>query len=130
MSDALSNTRAFVLQRIRAMLAQPDGWGPPLSVELQLLTLVETLHALDGATNDRIQGVTRRFAGFISEQVPGPPLPLAQRLELEDEASARFVQILAQFVRAEQGLDADHRVLKVRFRGPPLAGVSAKGVEA
>ena len=130
MSDALSKTRAFVMQRISAMLAHPDGWGPPLTVELQLLTLVETLHALDGAPDDRIHGVTRRFAGFIRKRVPGPSVPLAERLDLENEASEEFVRILAQFMVAEQHLDAELQVLPVHFNGPPLTGISVPGAEA
>jgi len=99
-------------------------------VELQLLSLVETLHALDGATEDRIYGVTQRFAMFVTQRVPGPPVPLAQRLKLDNEASARFVAILAQFVSAEQRLDAEVQVLRVHFDGPPLAGIPAPSAEA
>lgn len=124
MSDALFKTRAFVMRRISAILAQPDGWGPPFAVEMQLLTLVEMLHSLDGAAEERIQNVTRRFAGFINKRFPGPPLPLAHRLELDDEANEQFTRTLAQFVQAEQSLDAEFQVLPVQFKGLPLEGVA------
>lgn len=130
MTEARSRTRAFVVERISALLARPDGWGPPLAVELQLLTLVETLHALDGASDERIHSVTQRFSEYLAERVGGAPLPLAERLGLSEQASEAFTRLLAHFLLEEQSLDAELEVLPVQFQRPQQDGGSSPSAEA
>lgn len=100
---------AFVQQRTSALLESPDGWGPPHAVELQVLLLVEIQHALRGSP-EIAEGVTRRFAGYLGEILPGPPHPLAIRMGLDDSATKEFVAHLRVFVARElsddpQGID-------------------------
>lgn len=100
----ISHVKEFVLQRLDKMLAQPDGWGPPHAVEDLILTLVEMLHVINGAPEDHILGVSCRFGGFINNRHPGPPIALASRLGLEDEATEEFIETMTLFVQSEQSL--------------------------
>jgi hypothetical protein len=93
----------FVEQRLLAILKSPNGWGPPMAVELQVLLLVEMWHVIQGAPSEHVDRTSWRFAAYLGLVLPGPPVSLASRLELTDEASDQFVSILRAFVEHEQG---------------------------
>ncbi len=92
----------FVNQRIADLLRAPDGWGPPHAVELQLLLLIEVLHVASGSPPGIVDGVMERFDRYIGTRVPGPPLPLALRLGLQDEANTQFIDLLHGFLQSER----------------------------
>ena len=89
----------FVRQRLTSLLTEPDAWGPPIAVELQLLLLVEVLHTIRGSDPD---GVASRYEHHLAARVPGPPAPLADRLGLNGLATSRFIEILRDFSSSEQ----------------------------
>src|SRR5690349_14238823 len=95
--------KEFVEQRLLAILRSPDGWGPPLAVELQVLLLVEMGHVVRGAPSEHVDKTSRRFTTYLGLVLPGPPVSLASRLELTDAATDQFVAILRAFVEYEQG---------------------------
>lgn len=94
----------FVRQRLEAILKYPNGWGPPIAVETQVLLLVAMWHVVQGAPSEHVDHTSRRFAGHLGSVLPGPPVPLAFRLGLADTASDQFVAVLRTFVQQE-GVD-------------------------
>lgn len=95
--------KEFVTQRLEALLQRPDGWGPPLAVELQFLLLVEMWHVVQGASTEHVDGVAGRFERFLRTRFPGgPPVPLALRLGLDQRATDEFIDVLKSFLEQEQ----------------------------
>ncbi len=92
----------FVRRRLTSLLQNPDGWGPPHAVELQLLLLLEMWLVVAGAPQETVDAVAERYQRFLSRELPGPPLPLSLRLRLGNESSPEFVRFLRKFVLAEQ----------------------------
>lgn len=117
---------AFVNQRVSALLASPDAWGPPEAVELQLLLLLEMWHVARGAPRDEIDGVTERYDRHLGRAVPGPPVSLAARLELTAQADERFVNVLRDFAATELAPRLDQGVLRVAH-APPLPRRDQRG---
>jgi hypothetical protein len=109
-SAALAN---FVLRRLEALMRAPDGWGPPHAVELQVLLLVEAWHVVQGAPQEEVDATTARFARFLGQRLPGPPVPLAWRLGLEQDhqANPRFLELLRAFVMEEMQLGRERALV-------------------
>lgn len=108
----------FVQRRLAALLKTPDGWGPPHAVELQLLLLVEMEHVVSGVSADTVDEVTLRYDRYLGRVRPGPPRPLALRLDLDERSTPEFVSLLTEFLRLERG---------IRDRKAPLAPCFSRG---
>lgn len=118
--------RAFVRQRIGALLDRPDAWGPPEAVELQLLLLLEMWQLASGASQEEIDGVFDRYQRHLGRAVPGPPASLSERLGLAARADERFVRVLREFVDTEFARQHDRFVLS-SARAPSLPRRDQKG---
>lgn len=97
-------TPRFVRQRLHAILASPDEWGPPEAVELQVLLLVEILLVTSGRPTAYADQVVVRYRQFRETHGLASPLPLAHRLGLRNRASAEFINVLKRFTESELGV--------------------------
>lgn len=102
--DPRAGMLAFVDQRIGALLARPDGWGPPESVELQLLLLIEMRHTVLGLPVGFVDAVNERYSAFIERAFPGSNSSLASRLGLVRRASQPFIETIGEFLERERGM--------------------------
>lgn len=105
----------FVRQRLTSLLAEPDAWGPPIAVELQLLLLVELLHTVRSSDPDV---VAARYERHLAARVPGAPAPLADRLGLTGSATPEFVDILRVFAATELATLSRQALVDVPHRAP------------
>lgn len=112
---------SFVQERITALLGRPNGWGPPLAVELQVLLLIEMWHIVNGASREHADGVAERYDRFVGSVLPGPPFPLAARLGLGDHANERFIELLREFLSREQAAGREEGEVRTSARRVPSA---------
>ena len=90
----------FARDRLLAVLARPDGWGPPEAIEAQVLLLVD-VQLVAYNESDRVDGIPERFAAFRARHGVGGSLSLAGVLGEGLRSSARFTGLLAAFVDEE-----------------------------
>lgn len=76
-------------------------WGPPRSIEVQLLLLIETKLTSLGVSTEVVDGVASRFAKFVRERYPGSVGYLADAMGLENWSSPEFMASLAEFLTQE-----------------------------
>ena len=111
----------FVHGRLEALLTRPDGWGPPSSVEDQVLTMVELRHVLVGQPDEVVHETCQRFVRYVGTTVAPGPQTLAPKLGLYERVTGgegggyywpraadndRFIEVLRAWVQAEDDLDS------------------------
>lgn len=101
----------FIVARISSILRRPSSWGSPLSVEDQVLQLLEMRRALLGATASATD--TRHFmqsySAFIARELQdATAAPLSKQLEARGRATDLTV-LLGKFVQEDlASLVAEH----------------------
>lgn len=116
MSPAESRLLAFIASRLESLLHRPAAWGAGLSIEEQVLQLLELRRVLldpsltANDTHKLMRAYTRFIANTLEDATPEPLAIQLQRLGRESELVAhlaRFDELeLAQFV-AEIDLASD-----------------------
>ncbi len=105
--EAPAKVVRFVKIRLERLLATPDLWGPPESVELQVLLLLEVRLAAMGLPDEDVYRLPRRYKSYLNDVVDGPPTTLARRLGLKSRATQQFTEVLRSFVERETGALVD-----------------------
>jgi hypothetical protein len=102
----------FIAERIESMLRRPSVWGSNLSVEDQVLQLIEIRRLILVPANDGggTRGLMQRYVHFIGTQIPNAtPQPLSVQLERLGR-SAEFSMMLKTF--------ADHELAVAKRLAP------------
>lgn len=100
---------AWIENRLKMILLRPDMWGPPIAVELQILLLVEMWHistreARESAweAGEKVGSMYERYTRFLETVLPGKCTGLADRLDLTNRSSERFIEVLRDFIKSEE----------------------------
>lgn len=91
----------FVKSRLEAIIRYPQGWGTAAAVELQIILLLETLHVLEGKTQEYVDETHTRFLHFMGERGLDDTKPLAVQMEIENPGVEEFISVLQSFVEQE-----------------------------
>lgn len=91
----------FITERVNHILARPDMFGPPESIELQMLLLCEMQHVCCGVDPNLTVG---HWRAFIHEKHRGNR-SLAGNLGLHRSSTPEFIELMREFVTRETLLD-------------------------
>lgn len=100
-------TFAFIDQRIDEILKRPGMWGPPIAVEMQVLTLLDVRSCMStGFETDPRARIVAWTTHMNDMKVDGPnTMCLTDRLGLTTLFSERFVEVLRVFVEQQRERD-------------------------
>jgi hypothetical protein len=103
MSPGEQRLLEFIVARISSILRRPSSWGSPLSVEDQVLQLLEMRRALLGATASATDTrcFMQSYSAFIARELEGATAaPLSRQLEARGRAVDLPV-LLGKFVQED-----------------------------
>ena len=74
-----------------------------MAVELQVVLLIEMWHVVNNKTEDFIHSTNNRYIKFLANaDIDGPiNWPLSIRLNLNEQANDKFVEVLEAFIKEE-----------------------------